>query len=237
MRNLGIPSLVVLAQNFSWGFNHDVGRAAVIWQLDWNCGIHFQDGALSWLLAGGLGSSPHGLFNRLLSFFMAVGFPLSGLGNPRENKAETSMCFMTKPIEVTHRYLYNILIVRNASLSPHQKGGGLSFIFWVGDFQGIVGVFSTFSRASTASELTLTNMVISLLAAASFLALQGPEPLSPLLQPCSHCIPGQMRSHDVGFSNSPSSPPSKLISLCRAFTEHNYSNRCVHFQILWTCTD
>lgn len=134
MRNLGIPSLVVLAQNFSWGFNHDVGRAAVIWQLDWNCGIHFQDGALSWLLAGGLGSSPHGLFNRLLSFFMAVGFPLSGLGNPRENKAETSMCFMTKPIEVTHRYLYNILIVRNASLSPHQKGGGIKLHLLSGGF-------------------------------------------------------------------------------------------------------
>lgn len=201
-----------------------VGVAA-IWQLDWNCGIHFQDGTLRavkrkfWFLMDLLEDKvPHGLFPRLLRIFMAVGIPLSGLGDPRENKAEMSISFMTKPIEVTHWYLWHILIVRNKSLSPAhpERGEKLGFIFWVRGVQGFVDIFSTFSRASTASD-----MAIFLLAESSFLALQGPELLSPLLQPCSHCIPGQMRSHDIGLSSSPLLPPSKVISLCQAFTEHN----------------
>lgn len=34
-------------------------RAVIIWRFDWGWRICFQDGALMWLMAGGLSSRPH----------------------------------------------------------------------------------------------------------------------------------------------------------------------------------
>ena len=54
----------IWAQGFSWGCHQDVVGTAVIWRLDWGWKILFQDGAPTWLLAGGLGSSPCGRLQR-----------------------------------------------------------------------------------------------------------------------------------------------------------------------------
>lgn len=98
-------SWVVPVQGLSSGCSQYVIRAGITWRLDWGWRIHFQDGALTGPLAGGLGSSPHEPSIRQLkcSHGMATWFPSElvlrkgGTGRGREGEG-SYVSFITESL-------------------------------------------------------------------------------------------------------------------------------------------
>lgn len=103
--------------------------AAVIWRLEEGWKTCYQDGSLTWLLAGGLRSSlalsrrPH-----FLHLDLSIGL-LDCLASPREHGRNLN-AFCDLPSEVTIHHFHHILFMRCKS-SIMLKGGARNH-FWKG---------------------------------------------------------------------------------------------------------
>lgn len=107
-----------------WSCSQDVGWVAVIWKLEWSWRIHFQDGALTWLLAEGFSSLWHGPFHMVAWVSSRHGswFSPEQLIQERARR-RTYTAFYNLVSEVIHHHYCYILFVRSESLClSHTQG-------------------------------------------------------------------------------------------------------------------